>query len=87
MAWIIPLLMVLGIALLIAFLVKKIPILGKIANITVAVFLVGVLFKLGGLSQVSQWVDKVPYLQYIIAIPAGVMLGEFLADVLPIPGM
>ena len=82
MEWI-ALALVFVIALVMAFIAKRVPIAGKIAEIAVAIYLIGVLFSLQGITLISDLVAQIPYLSYVLAFPAGVLIGSAVMDWLP----
>jgi hypothetical protein len=73
------------IALVMAFLIKRVPILEKISDWVVTAFLLGLFFALPkiGIAQITDWVNMIPYLQYILAIPGGLMIGKMVSKYLP----
>lgn len=75
--------LVLLIAVIMTAVVKRVPIIGWIANLVLAVFLLGVLFSLQDVTYIADLLSKGgQYVQWIIAIPAGVLLGDALGNLI-----
>lgn len=76
-------LMLLLTGLLMAFLSKRFPIANTVAGIILSVFLIGMFLQLQGINVVADLVAKIPYLEYALVLPVGVMLGGSLGKYLP----
>ena len=73
----------LGVALLMAFISKRVPASKQLADWVVFFFLGGIYLSLFGFGQVAGLVESVPYLQWILAFPIGIFIGQRFGKFLP----
>lgn len=84
----IALLIALVVTIVVAILAKYVPgIVFDIANVIVFLFLLGVWMTALGVPDLGGLINKIPYLNWIIGIGAGIAFGKLLGKWLPIPGL
>lgn len=76
-------LIALVVAVIAAIIAKRVPIVMTIGNLALMIFLIVTWFANFNVQQPAQWVSSVPFFGYLLAIPAGVLLGDLLKRYLP----
>lgn len=73
--------------LVMSIVAKFVPLVGSIASWVLLLYLLGLLFGLQGLTQVSDIIAKIPYLTYMLVFSLGASIGDRIGKYLPIPGL
>lgn len=76
------------VTIVVAVLAKYIPnIVFDIVSVIVFAFLLGIWMTALGVPDLSGLVNKIPYLNWVVGIGAGIAFGRLLGKYLPIPGL